>query len=90
MTFEEEFPSLKGKQTNIHEARKYVADLLRKDFYEYRDIKKFCLDKARVKAAILTFLTDWKVEQITCICPSCSCVKESLIERDKLLRELKL
>ena len=60
MTFEEDFPSLKGKQVSTHDCVNTIV-MLKEELmnnnekgYEYfeKDIQEHCLDKQRVREAI--------------------------------------
>ena len=88
--FEEQFPELKPDYCNVDIVCLGETLLKRTFHYSEENIRKSCLSKQRVKEAIDTYLTKWKVDDITCECENCLQVRGDLSERDKLLKELGL
>ena len=46
------------------------------------------MNKKRVKELIYTYLTEWKVEEITCGCLTCCAVRDGLVDRDRLIEAI--
>lgn len=61
----------------IHNIPTYLSDPM-KEWVAVHDVIK----------SIKSHYTDWKIEDITCNCSTCVAVRDSIVERDKLLAKL--
>jgi len=66
MSFEEQFPSLKGKRKNLGCAQGHLNCLggEHRDYVIVPELRKYCLDKAKVKKAIESFNKEFQSASI--------------------------
>lgn len=91
LPFKEQFPSLKDKRLTI-DGKLFTVKFPDRIEHVFREteLRENCLDKQKVKDAILNIMTRWNIEDITCTCENCKRIMSELAERDKLLKELGL